>query len=257
MHWLHSLDHIVYRLGAACFTQTEFARVLYELREDRKHAMAIAFAESHRSAFRQTSAQLSIDDKEETKANRLRAQATIMEDGARNLIARPAFVAAQIELMAIEYILSVVEQYVANIPYDFIAVQRTENTLALYWKAFVEMRSYNGQINFDTRSEILGRGLTLPTFEKMETRADFLQFFQQNPMWRTSWKLLSSDDLDLFYIGALQQIEKSPLVKSYMDALTDANNDPAFLGSLPESIRTLEPVADCKRLNSDVPHRRA
>jgi hypothetical protein len=251
MHWLHSLDHIVYRLGAACFTQTEFARVLYELREDRKHAMAIAFAESHRSAFRQTAANLSLDDKEETKANRLRAQATIMEDGARSLIARPAFVAAQIELKAIEYILSLVEPNVANIPYDFIAVQRTENTLALYWKAFVEMRTYNGQINFDTRSEILGRGLTLPKFDGIETRDNFLHEFN-----RGDHKALTLRDLEFFYITALQQIEKSPLVNSYMEALTDANNDPAFLGSLPESIRTLEPVADCKRLNSDVPNSR-
>lgn len=251
MHWLHSLDHIVYRLGAACFTQTEFARVLYELREDRKHAMAIAFAESHRSAFRQTAANLSLDDKEETKANRLRAQATIMEDGARSLIARPAFVAAQIELKAIEYILSLVEPNVANIPYDFIAVQRTENTLALYWKAFVEMRSYNGQINFDTRSEILGRGLTLPKFDGIETRDNFLFHFNTG-----DHKSLTLRDLEFFYVTALQQIEKSPLVNSYMEALTDANNDPAFLGSLPEGIRTLEPIADCKRLNSDVPNSR-
>jgi hypothetical protein len=252
MHWLHSLDHLVYRLGAACFTQTEFARVLYELREDRKHAMAIAFAESHRSAFRQTAAQVSLEDKQETKANILRAQATIMEDGARSLIARPAFVAAQIELMAIEHILSIVEPNVQNIPYDFFAVQRTENTLALFWKAFVEMRSYNGQINFDTRSEILGRGLNVPEFSGINTRDSFL--FQFN---ESDYKSLTQRDLEYFYVTALQQIEKSPLVNSYMEALTDANNDPAFLGSLPESIRTLEPVADCKRLSSDVPHRRA
>jgi hypothetical protein len=252
MHWLHSLDQLVYRLGAACFTHTEFARVLYELREDRKHAMAIAFAESHRSAYRQTAAQVSLDDKEESKANRLRAQATIVEDGARVLITRPAFVAAQIELAAIEYILSLVEPDVQNIPYDFIAVQRTENTLALYWKAFVEVRSYNGQINFDTRSEILGRGLTLPKFDGIETRDDFLHEFN-----RGDYKSLTLHELEGFYIGALQQIEKSPLVKSYMDALTDANNSPAFLGSIPEISQPLEPIATGKRLGVDVPHRRA
>lgn len=251
MHWLHSLDQIVYRLGAACFTQTEFARVLYELREDRKHAMAIAFAESHRSAFRQTAAQTSLDDKQESQANRLRAQATIMEDGARVLITRPAFVAAQIELAAIEYILSLVEPDVKNIPYDFIAVQRTENTLALYWKAFVEVRSYNGQINFDTRSEILGRGLTLPKFDGIETRDNFLHEFN-----RGDYKSLTLHDLEHLYVGALQHIEKSTLVKSYMDALTDANRSPAFLGSVPEISQPLEPIAVGKRLGVDVPNSR-
>lgn len=252
MHWLHSLDQIVYRLGAACFTQTEFARVLYELREDRKHAMAIAFAESHRSAFRQTAAQTSLDDKQESQANRLRAQATIMEDGARVLITRPAFVAAQIELAAIEYILSLVEPDVKNIPYDFIAVQRTENTLALYWKAFVEVRSYNGQINFDTRSEILGRGLTLPKFDEIETRGQFLARFNEH----SKYKALSASDLQHYYVEALQQIEKSTLVKSYMDALTDANRSPAFLGSVPEISQPLEPIAVGKRLGVDVPNSR-
>lgn len=252
MHWLHSLDQIVYRLGASCFTNTEFARVLYELREDRKHAMAIAFAESHRSAFRQTAAQVSLDDKEETKANRLRAQATITEDGARVLITRPAFVAAQIELKAIESILSIVESDVQNIPYDFIAVQRTENTLALFWKAFVEVRSYNGQINFDTRSEILGRGLTLPDFTGIETRDDFLHKFNCG-----DYKSVTKRDLEFFYDTALQQIEKSPLVKSYMDALTDANNNPAFLGTIPEVSQPLEPIATGKRLGVEVPHGRA
>jgi hypothetical protein len=252
MHWLHSLDQIVYRLGASCFTHTEFARVLYELREDRKHAMAIAFAESHRSAFRQTAAQVALDDTQETKANRLRAQATITEDGARVLITRPAFVAAQIELMAIEHILSLVEPDVKNIPYDFIAVQRTENTLALYWKAFVETRSYNGQINFDTRSEILGRGLTLPKFDGIESRDNFLHEFNKG-----DYKSLTLHELEWFYVGALQQIEKSPLVKSYMDALTDANNNPVFLGTIPEISQPLEPIATGKRLGVDIPHGRA
>lgn len=251
MHWLHSLDQIVYRLGAACFTHTEFARVLYELREDRKHAMAIAFAESHRSAFRQTAAQVSLDDKQESPANRLRAQATVMEDGARVLITRPAFVAAQIELMAIEHILSNVEQYVVNIPFDFIAVQRTENTLALYWKAFVETQTYNGQINFDTRSEILGRGLTLPKFEEIETRGQFLERFNES-----EYRALTASDLQHYYAEALQQIKKSTLVNSYMDALTDANNSPAFLGSIPEISQPLEPIAVGKRLGVDVPNSR-
>lgn len=252
MHWLHSLDQIVYRLGAACFTHTEFARVLYELREDRKHAMAMTFAESHRSAFRQEVARVSLEDDQETKANKLRSQATMMEDGARVLITRSAFVAAQIELEAIEFILETVQQDVENIPYAFIAVQRTENTLALFWKAFVEQQSYHGQINYDTRSEILSRGLTLPDFAELKTRDDFAVKFSKD----LNYNVLRPRDFETLYLTALKHIEKSPLLNSYMDALTDANTNPAFLGHIPKSVEPLAPVANAQRLGDQVPHGR-
>lgn len=252
MHWLHSVDQIVYRLGAACFTQTEFARVLYELREDRKHAMASAYAESHRSRSREASALLSLEDNQEAKHNVLRAQATMLEDGARSLLARPAFVAAQIELGIIEHILSRLDFDASTIPYAFYACQKYENTLSLLWKAFVEHQTFGGQINFDTRSELLSRGLRLPDFSEIETRDQFLARFN---IWH-DLKSLKLSDLDDFYGSALKFLSESPLLKTYREVLQDAESQTVFLGNIPQGIRTLEPTASSQGSSGVLPRRK-
>ena len=254
MHWLHSVDQIVYRLGAACFTQTEFARVLYELREDRKHAMAMTYAETNRSGFRQVSAQLSMQDKEESEANKLRAKATLMEDGARALITRPAYIAAQIELDLIEHILSLVDFDRSAVPYIFHAVQHDENNLALCWKAFIEQKAFNA-MSFDTHSEILARGITLPDFGQTQTRDEFLRLFSDGE----HWPLMLTASLKMFHFHAMLRLENDTkgLLASYKEALNDAEKSTAFLGCEPENIQTLEPATEAKRLGSSVPNRKA
>jgi len=252
MHWLHSADQIVYRLGASCFTHTEFARVLYELREDRKHAMSIAFAESQRSAFRQTGASEIVKDSQETKANKLRAEATLIEDGARALLARPSFVAAQIELGIIETLIPLLQFESDNVPYTFHECQRHENTVALFWKAYVEHQTFS-QISFDTRSEILSRGIGLPNFDNISTRDAFLDTFHAQ---RVGHKALFSHDLEHLYVAAMNFVKASPLLERYREALTDADKNTVFLGTIPQGIRALEPVAEDKRLSSAVPSRK-
>jgi len=250
MHWLHSADQIIYRLGASCFTQTEFARVLYELREDRKHAMASAHAESYRSGHRQTVALESINAKDETPANILRAKATMMEDGARTLITRPAYIAAQIELDLIEHILSLVEFDKTAVPYVFHAVQRDENNLALCWKAFVEQKAFNA-MSFDTHSEILSRGITLPDFSQTNTRDEFLQIFSGT----AHWPLLFSHTLKTFHQHAMLRLkgDHAGLLESYKEALADAEKSPAFLGCIPQSSTPLPAADGTQRLGGPLP----
>jgi len=243
MHWLHSLDQIVYRLGAACFTHTEFARVLYELREDRKHAMASAFAESLRSQSRQEQSRKTLSVKDETPTNILRAKAVMMEDGSRHLIARPALEAARIELLMIETVLADVEPFVhGTIPLAFHAIQKIENTLAVLWKGFIETRAYN-QLSIDSLSDMLLRGIHPPDYTSVTDRVTFLQTFNQSPH-----KSMTPNVLDQLYARAIQVLEESPLLIAYNDALTLDYNNEAFRGILPSSVTTIEPLADCKGL---------
>lgn len=234
---------MVYRLGAACFTQTEFARVLYELREDRKHAMASAFAESLRSQSRQEQSRKTFAAKDETPTNTLRAKAVVMEDSARHLIARPAFEAARIELLMIETVLAEVEPDVhGEIPLAFHACQKIENTLAVLWKGFVETNVYT-QLSFDTRSDLLLRGLTIPDYTNVTDRDTFLKTFNHSPH-----KSVTSNVLDQLYARAIQVLEISPLLISYKDALSLELTDESFRGIIPTSIATIQPIKDCKGL---------
>lgn len=255
MHWLHSVDQIVYRLGASCFTLTEFARLLFELREDRKHALASAHAESHRSASRQTLSEDVLKDKSEKPNNKLRAQATLLEDGARSLIAVPALYAARIELQAIEHIIALTLPHVSGkIPYVFQACQNLENTLALYWKAFLETRTYHA-ISFDTQSELFARGLTLPDFGEINGRDDFLRMFSV----RYPEPLLTTNLLKSFYDSALENIKQDDLglLDKYAESLNDDYHKKAFLGISPDGIRTFATVTSDQGSSAGLPDPRA
>lgn len=253
MHWLHSVDQIIYRLGSACFTYTEFARLLYELREDRRHALAMAHAESHRSGSRQTLSTEVVKDKEETQANKLRAQATILEDGARNLIALPALYAARLELKSIEFILTQVEPHVRNIPFAFQECQQLENTLALLWKYHLEMRTYN-QPTFDTLSEISARGLVCPNLSNWEiSRDNFLNNYSSSSI--ATHKLLRTPDLHGFYALTIEHLKADDdlLIAKYTEALTDEYSSQAVLGLPPTGIRTFATAKGLEGRSSGLP----
>lgn len=239
MHWLHSADQMVYRLGAACFTTTEFARVLYELREDRKHAMASAFAESKRSASRQELSSTVLNDKKEIASNKLRHTATVIEDCARHVIARPAFEAARIELLLIEHLIEEIRPLVfGSIPLTFHTCQKSENILALQWRAYVEFRTFNA-FNADTLSDLLSRGVDVPDFTDVLDRDTFLHVFNTS-----EHESLTLAVMDRLYASAIQVLENSQELLSYSQALELGYDDSTFQGVLPTGIRTIEPIKD-------------
>lgn len=237
MHWLHSLDQMVYRLGAQCFTITEYARVLYELREDRKHAMASAFAESKRSESRQELSATVLKDVKESTTNKLRHTATVIEDGARHVIARPAFEAARIELLFIESLVAQTEPHVTgSIPFAFYACQKIENNLAVQWRAYVEFRTY-AAINADTLSDLFARGLEVPHFDGVTDRNTFLSQFNHS-----DHKSMDLTFMDQLYASAFQVLENSHELERYTQALNIGFDDATFRGILPTSVRTLDAV---------------
>uniref|UniRef100_A0AB39CE38 Uncharacterized protein n=1 Tax=Pseudomonas phage HRDY3 TaxID=3236930 RepID=A0AB39CE38_9VIRU len=212
--------------------------------------MASAHAESYRSGHRQTVARESLGDKDETPANVLRAKATMMEDGARALITRPAYIAAQIELDLIEHILSLVDFDKSAVPYVFHAVQRDENNLALCWKAFVEQKAFSA-MSFDTHSEILSRGITLPDFSQTQTRDEFLKLFTST----SHWPVLLNHHLQTFYKHAMVRLkgDHAGLLGLYKEALADAEKSPAFLGCIPQGGTPLPAAEGTQRLGSSLP----
>lgn len=240
MHWLHSADQMVYRLGAQCFTITEFARVLYELREDRKHALASAYAESKRSASRQELSRVVTEDPKETPSNKLRHLATVIEDGARYVIARPAFEAARIELLLIEHLIAEILPNVSgSIPLAFHACQKTENILALQWRAYVEFRTF-GALNADTLSDMLSRGVNVPDFSDVTDRDSFLSKFNTS-----AYKSMTTLLMDQLYASIFPVLEKSHELARYSEALTLGYDDATFQGVLPAGVRTIDAIKDC------------
>jgi hypothetical protein len=214
--------------------------------------MASAFAESLRSQSRQEQSRKTLSLKDETPTNTLRAKAVMMEDGARHLIARPALEAARIELLMIETVLAEVEPDVhGEIPLAFHACQHIETTLAVLWKGFIETKTYT-QLSFDTCSDMLLRGLTVPDYSGVTDRVTFLQTFNQ-----TSHKSVTPKVLDQLYARAIRVLENSPLLIAYKDALSLEYNDEAFRGILPTSIATIEPIKDCKGLSMPTPNQSA
>lgn len=243
MHWLHSLDQMVYRLGAACFTVTELARLLYELREDRKHAMASAHAESLRSSSRFEQSRKVLSNVHENSTNTLRAKATTLEDGARYLIALPAYEAARLELLLIDTLIAGTQPKVyGTIPFTFHECQRIENLMATYWRGYISVRTY-GQLGSDVLSDILIRGHHEPDYTGVTCRDTFLEKFNTS-----SHMSLSTEILDGLYASAIQVLENSEILKSYTMALELDYGNEAFLGILPTGHRTLSELTSAERL---------
>lgn len=225
---------MVYRVGSACFTWTEFARVLHELREDRRFAIASGFTESYRSQSRQVQSRKTLDSTTENETTKLRAKATLLEDGARHLIAQPSLEAARVELHLIETLLTAVMANVKDpIPLAFYACQKTENTLAVLWRGFTETLTYSNT-TADTLSEILARGLTKPDYAGIDSRATFLEKFNESP-----YPSLFSADLDGLYGCALATLEDLPALLEYKKSMELTNDDSTIRGIASEGVKTL------------------
>lgn len=230
---------MVYRVGGACFTYTEFARVLHEMLEDRKFAISSGCAESYRSEGRRVASNVALKNSGETETMKLRATATLLEDSSRHLIALPSLHAAKVELHLIENLLTRVMQKVDDdIPYAFHACQKNENTLNLLWRGFVETLTYRS-ISADTLSELMARGLDTPDYNDLKNRAQFLEKFNTS-----RYVSLAPSDLDDLYGCALADLQDSPALLEYKNALTLGSTNAPVLGIGNDSTRILQPIAE-------------
>lgn len=101
MNWKHSLYEIYAVSFGQAFVVDEAYRILHELREDRQFAIASAFAEQKRAQAKVVNAKATIRDFEQGKdsqANKLQAEAFVLETDARFLIAQPCLDMARVEL---------------------------------------------------------------------------------------------------------------------------------------------------------------
>lgn len=204
--------------------------------------MASSFAESFRSQSRQEFSYETLKDSKETPTNIYRAKANLLEDRARFLIAQPALEACRIELFCIESLLQeTVKDLHVRIPLDFISCQKIENELGLIWKAFIEFQTYT-QISFDTRSDLIQRGLTTgltpeSDFADVHNRDTFLQKFNTS-----AYQSIHQKDLDQLYASIIPVLENSDLLLAYEKTLTVGYDDATFLGNLPTGVSALKAV---------------
>lgn len=174
MHWLHSVDQLVFHVGSTSHTVDEYYRVLCELLEDRQFAVVSAFAEAKRCEGSNVLDEQIAKDTKEKKNHRLKAEANLLQNKSRSIIATPALDAARLEIWAIQSLLSEIESERAYkdlpAPLAHQKIQYYENILDLAWKAFVEFRSFGGAISAESTAQLLARGLNFK-FDRLETRA--------------------------------------------------------------------------------------
>lgn len=173
MHWLHSVDQLVSHVGSTSHTVDEYYRVLCELLEDRQFAVVSAFAEAKRCEGANILDEIIAKDKEEKPNHRLKAEANLLQNKSRSIIATPALDAARLEIWAIQTLLSEIESERAYkdlpAPLAHQKIQYYENILDLAWKAFVEFKSY-GALSPESNAQMLARGLEFK-FDRLENRA--------------------------------------------------------------------------------------
>lgn len=160
MHWLHSIDQLIFHVGSNCHTTDEYYRVLHELLEDRQFAVVSAFAESKRNEGAILQSKEVLKDKNEKQNARLRAEATLVQTKSRTLIATPALDAARLEIWAILQLIELVEPLrnrTEPLPLANQIIQHAENALDLAWKGFVEFKTF-GAMSAETTAQMLSRG---------------------------------------------------------------------------------------------------
>lgn len=162
MHWLHSVDQLIFHVGSTSHTTDEYFRVLHELLEDRQFSVVSAFAEAKRCEGTNVLNEIIAKDNKESKNNRLKAEATLLQNKSRTIIATPALDAARLEIWAIHELIKLVEpsRCFRNDPLPLAnqKIQYYENILDLAWKAFVEFKSY-GSTSAESNAQLMARGL--------------------------------------------------------------------------------------------------
>lgn len=185
MNWLHSLDQILFEVGARCHLRVEFYRVMIELLDDRYFAVISALSENQRSESKNTLAHAVLEDAQENRSNKLRSAATLLESASRSVIAQPALDAALVEIACLENILKR-NTYTLDQMYQ---AQHSENCISTLYAAFVELTGM-GMVSLETHTALLNRGLSFDPskFEGVNTRQDFYQVFSVAPAMHLSQK---------------------------------------------------------------------
>lgn len=184
MHWLHSIEQIVFQIGSTCHLTDEYYRVLCELLEDRQFAVISSMSEAKRSESGTIHAKELLADKNETLVMKLRSEATLIQNESRSIIARPAFEAAFVEIWAIQTLISEINPH-RNFLYPApIAHQKSqyfESILDLAWRSFVEICAY-GALSVELRGQQLSRGLDFD-FSSVKTREDLYRLVCAKMHW--------------------------------------------------------------------------
>ena len=171
MHWLHSVDQLIFHVGSTSHTTDEYYRVLHELLEDRQFAVVSAHAESKRCEGANVLDDLIAKDSKEKLNHRLKAEANLLQNKSRSIIATPALDAARLEIWAIQCLIELVEpfrNFRDPLPLANQKTQHYENILDLAWKAFVEFKSF-GALSAESNAQLMARDLNFD-FSKATNR---------------------------------------------------------------------------------------
>lgn len=170
MNWLHSLDQLLFEVGARCHYREEFYRVMTELLDDRYFAVVSALSESYRSKSKDELASVILRDPHESSVNKLKSKATVLETRGRTVVAQPALDAALVEIACLEKILKG-NTYSQQ---DMYLMQKLESELACVYAAFTELTCM-GMITLETYTDLLNRGINFDQamFEGVTSRDGF------------------------------------------------------------------------------------
>lgn len=200
MHWLHSVDQLIFHVGSTSHTTDEYYRVLNELLEDRQFAVVASFAESKRCESANILNVEIVKDKEEKLNNRLKAESSLLQNQSRSIIATPALDAARLEIWAIQELIRLVEplrNFRDPLPLANQKIQHFENVLDLAWKAFVEFKSY-GAASAESNAQMLARDLSFD-FTKATTRRGLYDLVIDTMRWE------HLNTVDAYLLGQFQK----------------------------------------------------
>lgn len=209
MHWLHSIDQLIFHVGSTSHTTDEYYRVLNELLEDRQFAVVSSFAESKRCEGANVLDEIILQDKQEKLNHRLKAEANLLQNKSRSIIATPALDAARLEIWAIQCLIKLVEpdRHFRNLPLPLAnqQIQYYENILDLAWKAFVEFKSF-GAKSAESNAQLMARGLEF----------DFGAATDRTSLYRLVIQTMGWADLNVMNPARLNDLRKTvnPMIES-------------------------------------------
>lgn len=140
MHWKYSNYQIFHSILANCHTYDEAYRVLRELEEDQDLAIKLALVESKRAQSKVLAAKEVINDTSETRFNKLRSEADVLETDARREVTQACLDEARRTLSFIRLLISKIEplRLYKHLPDHEAhqAIQPLEWKLDLVWKSY-------------------------------------------------------------------------------------------------------------------------
>lgn len=250
MHWLHSASQIVNQIGGNCHTVDEFARVLFELLEDRQFAIASSFSESKRSQGKSLLADETLADNNETSINKVQSEADLIETRARSYIAQPALDAARVEVSILRELLERVVPHCAfpANPLGFQKVQYYETMFELFWRYYLELKYGVHTMETISRMEKLGSIQTVfhgyLKGAEIQHAGDFYELLYQMSK-HMNWPIFNFMCPD--YLVSLQDtvnihLDSSKDMQNYLLSFADTYSNGAlsgFVGQLAAPVKTV------------------